>query len=256
MRGFCLLILAASLAVADKLSFDERVEITRGLTAEYATAKVLIPRSKKALVFHADGTWDKSAWDEALKTNGPAARVGDLLQITKVDINDDHIVFEINGGLKSGRKWYERIEVGMGNRTTPISQGGSAAPGGTTIALHFKKPVPAMKAAEFKALFKPILDFERRSATEAYVDNLPPEIKKAIQEKKAVVGMDRDQVLLAVGPPRRKTRDNKDGVESEDWIYGEPPGKITFVTFQGSKVAKVRDLFAGLGGSTVPTAIP
>ena len=59
--------------------------------------------------------------------------------------------------------------------------------------------------------------------------------------------MDRDQVLLAVGHPVHKSRETKDGMELEDWVYGTPPGKITFVTFNGNKVIKVKEAFAGLG---------
>jgi len=36
-------------------------------------------------------------------------------------------------------------------------------------------------------------------------------------------------------------------VELEDWVYGLPPGKITFVTFNGDKVVKVKEEYAGLG---------
>lgn len=240
-----------------KLTFDERVEIVRGLMAEYATVKSPLPRSKKALPFDAaTGKYDKSKWDEAGKEFGPAARVGDLVQVTKVDIDDDKLVLEINGGLKSGRKWYERIEVGMGNRTSPISSQGTNAPGGTTLAMLFPKGVPAMDAAEFKKMLKPIMDFEKRTATENYMDTLPPEVQKAIKEKRPIEGMDREQVLLALGRPRHKTREVKEGAETEDWIYGQPPGKITFVTFEGSKVVRVKDTYAGLGGSVADPLPP
>jgi hypothetical protein len=33
-------------------------------------------------------------------------------------------------------------------------------------------------------------------------------------------------------------------------MYGRAPGKLTFVTFEGNKVVKVKELYAGLGGST------
>ena len=252
-----LLISGLSIQAA-KLTDQDRIEILRGLSSEYATAKVFLPRSKKPLPFESTGTWDKAAWNDAAREFGPAARVGDLVQVTKVDIDNKRIVLEINGGLKSGKKWYDHIQIGMGNTTRPISQGQSAAPGGTTIALLFDKDVPLIKSAEIKKLLAPILDFEKHSATEQYMDTLPAPIKKAITEKKAVEGMDRDQVLLALGHPLRKIRETKDGVETEDWVYGEPPGKITFVTFTGSKVSKVKDAYAGLGGSTVeiPTSVP
>jgi hypothetical protein len=68
--------------------------------------------------------------------------------------------------------------------------------------------------------------------------------------------MTRDQVRMAMGMPRDKLRETKDGLDTEDWIYGLPPGKITFVTFANSKVIQVKDSFAGLGGATAPPLRP
>jgi hypothetical protein len=239
-----------------KLTWDERVEIVRGLMAEYATAKVPLPKSKKALPFDtATNKTDKEKWDDAASENGPAARSGDMVQVTKVEIEGDKILLEINGGVKSGRKWYERIEVGMGSRTTPISQGGQPT-AGTNLAIVFPKGVPPLPAAEIKKMLAPILDFEKRSATENYLDTLPEPIKQAIIEKRPLEGMNREQVIMALGKPRHKTRESQDGVELEDWIYGQPPGKITFVTFEGDTVKKVKDTYAGLGGSVAPPLPP
>src|SRR5436190_21842884 len=58
MRAF-VIVAAASLwpavvPAADKLTMEDRIELTRGLTAEYASVKVLLPRSKSALEFNAD----------------------------------------------------------------------------------------------------------------------------------------------------------------------------------------------------------
>ncbi len=242
---------------AEKLNDDQRIEILRGMTAEYATVKTYLPRSKKPLEFHSSGQYDKAKWQEAGKELGPAARVGDLVQITKVNIEDDKIVLDINGGMKGGRKWYQNVEVGMGGNTRPINSGqNTSAPGGTTIALVFEKKTPPIQAAEIKKLLSPILDFERRSATEQTVEMLPPEIKQAVKENRAIEGMNRDQVLMALGRPRTKVRETKDGIDEEDWIYGHPPGKVTFVTFANSKVIRVKDNYAGLGGSTAPSMKP
>jgi hypothetical protein len=257
LRARLLFFLTATALLADKLTPDQRIEILRGMLSEYATAKTYLPKSKKPLPFKSTGEFDKNEWQELGKQLGPAARPGDLVQVTKVDIDEDKIVLEINGGAKGKRKWYQNVEVGMGNRTTPInSQQNTAAPGGTTIALVFDKPVPAMQAAELKKLLAPILDFERRSATEQAVESLPPEIRTAVKEKRAIEGMDRDQVIMAIGKPRTKVRETKDGVDEEDWIYGQPPGKVTFVTFANGKVARVKEAYAGLGGSTVPAMKP
>ena len=50
------------LRAADKLTFEDRVELMRGLMAEYAKAKVLVPRSKKNLEINSDGTTTRRQW--------------------------------------------------------------------------------------------------------------------------------------------------------------------------------------------------
>jgi hypothetical protein len=222
----------------------------RGLTAEYATVKILLPRAKKALEFDSKGTYDKGAWAEVAKESGPAARTGDLVQVTKIDIEDDRIVLQINGGYKGGKKWYQGVQLsgGMGGAQVPLNQGNdSNAPGGTSIAVLFHKPLEPIKALEVKKMLAPVLDFEKRSATQLYSESLPPETQKAIKEKRVLVGMDRDQVIMAMGRPQHKSRETMDGLELEDWVFGSAPGKITFVTFNGEKVIKVKDSYAGLG---------
>lgn len=244
---------------ADKLTDEQRVELIRGLTAEYATVKAQLPRSKKALEFNSTGEYDKKVWDSAGREFGPAARVGDLVQVTKIDIEGDKIVMLINGGFNSGKpKWWQRVEVGMGTsgRTSPIGQSQTNAPGGTSIALLFHGPVPPLKADQIKKMLAPVLDFEKRTATETFMESLPPEFQQAVKEKRAVEGMNREQVIFALGKPVRKVREVKDGMELEDWIYGNPPGRIVFVTFNGDKVVKVKEDYAGLGASAPPIRDP
>src|SRR5579862_8129121 len=99
--GIALVMLLAHLApAADKLSMDDRIELMQGLSAEYANVKVLLPRSKKALEFDGStGKYDKLAWSAIAKESGPAARVGDTVQVTKVELEADRIVLQINGGF-------------------------------------------------------------------------------------------------------------------------------------------------------------
>jgi hypothetical protein len=240
------------LGAAEKLTFEDRVELIRGLTASYATAKQPLPRSRRALAIEADGAFDKEKWEEAGKEYGPAARVGDMVQITKIEIGGDKITLEINGGFRGGRRWYERVQVsggmGGGGNPRPIHTGsGSPAPGGTSLEILFHRPLEPIRTAEVKKILAALLDFEQRTATELYADTLSPEIRQAVEEKKAVEGMDREQVLLAMGRPNHKSRETKDGLEVEDWVYGQPPGRIVFVTFSGDKVIQVKEAYAGLG---------
>ena len=239
-----------------KLTNDEHVELLRGLTAEYATVKMPLPRSKKPLNLQTDGDFDTMEWTAANAKFGPAARMGDLVQITKVDVLSDRIILQINGGMRTHGGWKDHVSVGMGGPgavMNPINQNPTNAPGGTTIALRFKGPIGEITSADVKKMLKPVLDFDQQSPTEQFTETLTPEVKKAVAEKHAIVGMNRDEVILAVGRPVSKDRETKDGVESEDWIYGKPPGRVTFVTFVGDKVVKVKDTYAGLGGTIADT---
>lgn len=244
--------LVPPLSFAEKLSFEDKVELTRGLMAEYANVKVLLPRSKKPLEFETNGTYDKKAWADIAKESGPAARQGDLVQITKIDFESDKLILQINNGFKGGRHWYDGVQIGggMGNNpnTVPISRNDSNAPGGTSIAILFHKPLEPIKATEIKKMLSTIFDFDRHTVTEVYSETLPPEMQKAIKEKRVLVGMTHEEVLMAMGHWQHKSREpDKDGNDTEDWVYGTPPGKITFVTFIGDKVTKVKESYAGLG---------
>ena len=165
----------------------------------------------------------------------------------------DRIVLDLNGGIKGGRRFLDHLQIGMGTQTTPINGAPTNAPGGTSVALIFGGPIGEVTSAEIKKMLQPILDFEKESVTANYVDTLPEPIKEAVKAKKAIEGMNHDQVLLAVGKPVHKSRETKEGTEYEDWIYGEPPGRVTFVTFTGDKVVKVKETYAGLGGSVAET---
>jgi hypothetical protein len=255
MRAFATLAILNLLAggwtaarAVDKLTDEDKIELVRGLMAEYGKAKVLVPRSRKALELEPNGSYDKQQWAQIAHQYGPAARAGDTVQITKMSLETDRIVFQLNGGFNGGRKWYQGVQVyGTMGQQVPVSDGDSAAPGGTTLVLLFHKPLEPMKAADIKKMLAPVIDFDKHTVTEVYSETLPPATQKAIQEKRAVEGMNREQVTMALGHPVYKSRETKEGIELEDWVYGRAPGKITFVTFQGDKCIKVKEEYAGLG---------
>jgi hypothetical protein len=183
---------------------------------------------------------------------GPAARSGDLVQVTRVGIGKDTLLLEINGGLQGKHSFWDHVQMSgnVGISASPANLP-TNAPAGTAILLHFNGTIGDVTSSQVKKMLAPVLDFEKHSATEPYMETLPPEIQQAIKDKKPIEGMDRDQVLLALGRPLRKSRETKDGVELEDWIYGEPPGRVTFITFSGNKVLRIKEDNAGHGGTNV-----
>jgi hypothetical protein len=272
----CTLAQAGVIGPGDKLTDDEKIDLLRGLMSEYATMKVPLARSKKPLEFFVEGTFNRQYWENSAKQVGLAARPGDIVQITKVTFQGDRLLFDINGGLTSGRHWYDNIQTGVGGgggpMGSPSGSGGPSSPGGqapqdaqlpngpsgtptsgTYLLVIFRKPMENLSSAQVKKMLAPIMDFNQRSAAQLYSETVTPEMQKAIKDKIVAVGMTRDEVKTILGQPDNpKWRETtKDGVETEDWIYGKPPGKMTFVTFAGSKVIKVKDEYAGLGGDTV-----
>jgi hypothetical protein len=160
--------------------------------------------------------------------------------------------------MKKKGSWRDRVQISVGGATTGPSnpQASNQPDKGTAIVIKFKDSIGDITSAQLKKLLAPVLDFEKHSASENYIDTLPPQTQQAIKEKKAVEGMDQESVILALGRPLRKTRETKDDVEQETWQFGEPPGRVTFVTFAGSKVIRVRDTYAGMGGSVAQIPSP
>jgi hypothetical protein len=113
---------------------------------------------------------------------------------------------------------------------------------GSTLYLEFGKAIPDLSPEELRQVLSPFLDFSRqRSASVLWIDTLPPDIRKAIQERTARVGMDREMVVAAIGKPGHKVRErDNEGNEIEDWIYGTPPDRTVFVRFTGDKVTSIK----------------
>jgi hypothetical protein len=259
-------VLAAFVAVASlrgdtkKAAYDQHIELVRGLTAEFATVKVMLPRSKKPLPFESTGDWDKKKWSEEARKEGPAVRVGEMVQVTHVDIDKDAITLQLNHGMQKKGSFLDKVHIDMGgNATVPVNQPTAepAQKNGTSIVIHFQDSIGDLTSADVKKMLAAVLDFDKHSSTEQYIDSLPPEIQQAIKDKKPAEGMDREQIVMAMGIPVRKTREaNKDDVEEEYWQYGQPPGPVTFVIFASGKVVRIKESYANLGGTVAVTPPP
>lgn len=226
------------------LNKQGQIDLIRGLSSEIAVAKVPLPRGKHGIYLNDKGQIDQPKAREELRLNGPAVNSGTPVKITKIDFKGDSLTFEINDGGKSGRHWYQHIEIGMGDDAmmTPIApaQNNQSLSYGSYVTVKFPGRVPNVSAVQAKQLLSAALDFERHSPTVLYSQAVPVKFKEAIKNHQVVNGMNRDAVLSAKGPPDRKVREQQpDGSEKEDWIYGLPP-HVLFVTFDGETVVNVR----------------
>ena len=101
-RGALAILAAATWLHADskKAAEDQHIELLRGLSAEWATVKTQLPRTKKPLDFDSSGAWDKQKWEDIGREVGPAAKPGELIQVTHVSIEKDAIVLELTTARK------------------------------------------------------------------------------------------------------------------------------------------------------------
>ena len=230
-------------AQAGPLQPMSRLSLVRYVDGELVQVVRAIPAGKKGFHLKAGVPLNENALRMAVASAGSAINPGDHAQITNLDFKDKEIVVEINGGGRGKTRLRDRIHLEVGGvptmTTTPDTPVNTNA--GATLYLDFDKPLPDMTAEDLEHFLSGVLDFSKRhSAAVQWVESLPPEIQKAIQDKQPVVGMDHDMVLAAMGRPDRKVREKgTDGNEIEDWIYGTPPAKTIFVSFEGDKVTQV-----------------
>ena len=231
------------------LQESSKLTLIRFVSGEFAKAVKALPAGKEGFNLPVGKPLNTELLDRAVASHGAAVNRGDSVQITGLEFRGHQIVVDINGGGRGKHHWRDHIQIGFGGpiptaQTTSTQETGPPGlqPGmGSTIFLDWNKFVPDLTPDELKQILTPFLNFQReRSASVQWIDTLPPEMKKAIQERRPVVGMDREEVVAAIGKPDHKVRErDSDGNDIEDWIYGQPPSKTIFVRFQGDHVTKI-----------------
>ena len=243
---------AANKGTSTSLQEHSKLDLIRYVSGEFAKATRNLPAGKEGFLVYVDKPLSPELLERAVATHGAAVHIGDSAQITKLEFHDHSIAVDVNGGGRGKKHWRDHIQIGMGGtipttRTTTTQDQDNGPPGmqpgmGSTIFLEFTKTVPDLTPDELKKLLSPFLDFaKQRSASVHWVDTLPPEMKKAIQERRPTVGMDREEVVAAIGKPEHKVRErDSEGNDIEDWIYGQPPSKTDFVRFMGDRVTSIK----------------
>jgi hypothetical protein len=229
-----------------KITPEGRITLIRGLNAELGFARKPFPFGKTGLTLKAkDGsvTPNDQQLEGMMAGFGPAVKVGDRARITDMKFKDKSIIFDINGGPVKKKKWYEHIQVsGMGGSVSPGQPTDDSNLRGSCVELSFDKFVPDLTPDQVKQLLDPVLNFHAKSASEAYLERIPPVAKAAIKDHRVLVGMDREMVLNAKGKPPQKVREKDGDVDYEEWIYGTPPADVEFVRFVGDEVTQVKTM--------------
>ena len=235
--------IAGSTPPPSKISKETRQQIVHNFSEELVYIRAKFPMGKTGLKIR-NGTVTPNGVElqQLISLWGPAVKPGDRARISDVTIKDDHIRFEINGGPVK-HKWYQHIQISGGVESEPVGPGDASANArGSYVDLYFDQYVPEITGTELKKLLRPVFDFDAKSALEAYLESVSPQVKEAIKIHHVLVGMNHEMVLYAMGRPPRKIRETADQVEYEEWIYGNPPQDVDFVRFVGDEVVRVETM--------------
>jgi hypothetical protein len=269
--AMCLLGAVTSGAEDKKAPLTEqhRMQLIRTFSSDLVYIRTQFPMGKTGLTLK-DGKVSPSGdtLQRQLALWGPSVKPGDRAIITRMDLKNDRIHFEINGGPVKKEKWYQHLQVGVGGGA--VSPGGGQDPinnpRGSYVDLVFDHHIPDLTIEQVKQLLWPVFDFDAKSPLEAYLESVPPKVKEAIKNHHVLVGMNREMVIYAKGRPEKKIREKDRETDYEDWIYGEPPHDVDFIRVVGDQVVRVETMTVGgektvrtekeidLGGPTVATA--
>lgn len=225
-----------------RLTAGTELLLVRYVDGEFAKAVRAIPAGRKGFKITLGKPVDPQDLSDALRLYGTVANPGDSVQITQLDFDAHTIRVEINGGGRKHFNWRQHLQVGMGTMSTPPPDPDPKQPTGGVLVVDFgHEDVPNLSADTLKHDLSSFLDFSKHSAAVNWVDALPPKFQNAIKQHEAVVGMNQEMVIAAMGLPDKKIRQWDDqGRETVDWIYGLPPSPSTFVTFAGENVIRVK----------------
>jgi hypothetical protein len=230
---------------------QSKLTIIRYVDGEYAKAIQPLPHEKTGFKVPVGKPLNVKSLQDEIRREGAIAGVGDTVQITRIEFRSKEIAVQINGGGRKKFHLREHLQVSMGGMPAPSTTDMHSEEGrGTTIILDYGRPLPDMGPDDVKRDLSILLDFSKQhSAAVNWLETLPPEIQQAIKDHRALVGMDQEMVIAALGRPDHKVRErDPNGNDTEDWIYGTPPAKTTFVTFMGDKVVRVK-VFNDAGAS-------
>ena len=226
-----------------RMSYDTRAAVIRSLNAERVYVRLSLPRGPKGLTLRPNGQLNPTGGELAgvVARYGAATRPGDRVTITNVEFKDNLILFEINGGSRKKKSWWQHLSVGGIGGEVPLDQTPPEPVNerGSSLVVQFDRFVPEMSVDQLKTLLAPVFDFNASSGPQAYLKTLPAKVQQAVKDHQVLVGMNRDLAVMAKGRPPRKIRERDQGEEYEEWIYGDPPQDVEFIRFVGDEVVRV-----------------
>jgi hypothetical protein len=165
-----------------------------------------------------------------LKEKGVGIERDEWVTVTNVKVDSDRIEIHLGGGGEGGGASKHAAKKGAGFKRA----------GGSRINFRYGRDLTDadLQTAAFLPLLGRVLDASRIQQN-LTLQELPPEMKDAIQSKTVKEGMTYQMVLLSAGDPdQKKVDDSADDSLKETWYYLKD-GHRWVVKFENGKVVKL-----------------
>src|SRR5207247_5464983 len=93
---------------------EARFQLIRSITAEQAAARIAMPFGADGVQLSDTGEINQEDLAKQIKKNGRSIEAGRVVTVTNVELGDKSIEIELDGGGKSKRSIFDRIQVGIG----------------------------------------------------------------------------------------------------------------------------------------------
>jgi hypothetical protein len=226
-----------------QISHSARLDIIRTVLSDQAAARIGLPFGTDGVEVSDTGQINQQKLASEIRKNGQSVEPGKVVTITDLTFDDRSITAVIDGGGKNKKSVFDRIQVGVGTGggTVPVHDDPALKAMGSKVVLRFAKKVPPdLTPDQLRQLLDPVLDFNKHSSAKTGIDALPPEFQEAVKNKEARIGMDRATVLLALGRPNQRFRDDPSDPASEQWMYTLRGLRHVFVRFENNIVVQVK----------------
>ena len=206
------------------LQEESRMMILRSVDGEFARMLTPLPGGKKGFHFRAGEPIDQNALRKAIQSSGAALNTGDNVQITKLEFQGKEILVDLNGGGRKQGSWQDHVQMQdrpsdpAGADHQPDDEDGRRRAGAFRqkdrgdVLPGFRPHAAGHDAGPSEAVSERGAGFLEAAVGSGAMDrDAAAQDAGSHREKRAEVGMDRDEVLAAMGRPDRKVREQEAG---------------------------------------------
>jgi hypothetical protein len=224
----------ASQPLEGNLARESEARLRKLLLDRQVTAKVAFPATESGIELFIDGRWDMKRVQESIADKGIGVEQAATASITDIKLKSKSIEIHLDGG--------GAVQVLAAASVTDNKDKSDKARRGSRINLRFDRQLTTddVQALELLSYLEPLVD-PSLIRQELQHPPLPSESAAGIKHGPTVRGMAMNEVVAALGLPRFKHVETRDGQRIAKWHYDLPGNRVRVITFQDGNVLTVEE---------------